>query len=1119
MNTTVKKWAKHIIAFLVVAAMAIALFPFTGLKMVTKADAGDVPAHEKKITENGDGTYKLELTVTGDADDDVQEAGGVNVVVVYDISQSMTSNAGSSSNSRADQAEDVVHNFLANLATYQNSAKDNIRVSLVTFAVTAGSAPAQGWITDVTTLANRFDEGGTDGNVNFSYTGTGTNWESALAQAQTLVDSVENKDPVFVVMITDGAPTASGNGNNAVAPTTAPLATLRDRYNAATDEASAIATAVQDTKGTFYGIYAYGTEADLLDDLMYYSVNGAHRGGSIDNVVAATEDAPNYFNAGETAQLQAAIDEIFDKVVQAMGISSAVISDGTTNEVATSTGEIAELLVVDESSYQYWLSIPVVEGKFTRMDRDGNTVEYTVKDNGDGTSTVTWGSNSVTVDGSVSGGQLKYEWTESNDLYKFDPPAAKLNGSSVDWDLSDVGTLLDGVTYSVTFDVYPSQDTLDIVADIKNDPGEDGAWGDLDPEVQKYIDVNGNLSTNTSATLTYVDTRTGESGKSTFDNPDPVKSEAVEQLAVTKEWENELDSQAAKPVTLNVTRDGEPKYEVSLSNDNDWKDTVYISIGILRTKGDDIEVLASGHDFTFTEPEDLTYHWELNVPTVRPMLIDGTETMLIKVDDKHQPEDGAKTYTIDDAEYYVGSEGEAALTAVNERRSSLVLTKEVTGEDAPEDAVFPFELTINNALAPEEEPEGDEGHDSDYWVWISVRDKDNNRINEGVEGATPEDGSNGWYYAPSGTKITIQAKAGYKIRINNLPTGSDYTIKEGDLEEGFTFDKAAIEATEGEGTTETFKGAQTSTGTIESTNTLYTVTYTNKYSLEPEPEPEPELTSVKVDKVWDDASDEAGARPKELTLTLKADGTEVKDKTPAITKSSDGNTWTYEWTELAKYQEDGTTEIKYTVTEAAVPEGYTCESATAENGGKITNKYTKEETPSEEKSVTVDPPVQKIFEGTDTLYNKGDFTFTITNVEAPEGVTAPMPTHTSVTNTETYERADKPGFYEFGEIKFTEPGTYVYKVTESGTVKNVTNDPDAEKGKTITFTVTADNDGNLSVSPTTDEVQLSFTNTYKEEAPKTGDSNNIMLLIALMVIAACVGASGIVLAKRAKKED
>ena len=1120
-------------ALSVFIAMMLAVVGFCVAPTMALADLNPdgSPLHDKTLADNEDGTFKLELSVTGDADTETEEAGKVNVLVVYDTSSSMTSNAQDSNYSRADQAEDVVHDFLTNLARYQNDAKDNINVALVTFArFTDQHNQGQTWTTNVTGLANRFEDGGTDRQTNFSYSGTqsnGTNWEAALDKANDLVGSAPGGAdvPTFVIMMTDGACTASGNGNNAIAPTGATIAQLRNFYSAATDDAREVALACEATGGTFYGIYAYGTEADLLDDLMYFSENGQHRGGNINNVVAATQDAPNFFLAANTAALNDAIEQIFQKIIDVLGISSVAISDGTTNQVQTST-EVAELLEVDEDSYQYWLKIPIDgNNQFQRISlASGDPVTYTVSSNG---STVSWGSNNVTVNGEIvsEGGQryLKYEWKEANALYDAAPPDAKFESGAVNWDLSSVGTLLDGVTYSVTFDCYPSQTTLDIVADIKNDPGTDGAWGDLDPEIQKYIDVKGNLSTNTTAKLTYTDTRTGDSGKSTYENPGPVKTAAVEEMAVSKQWDNAFNpDEEHDPIILTVTRDGEDTYEVNLSKDNDWTDNVFISIGIMRTDDEGaMEVLkgSEGHDFTFAELGSDQYHWELDVPVVHPMMINGVPTMLIKVDEKHPVPEGADTYEINGSEYYV-DDAAVSLNALNEHRSRLLLTKEVTGEGAPEDAEFPFTINVVNSKAPEAEPTDDPKHDSDYWVWISARDKDGKAI-EGIEGATQSSGS--WWYAPSGTDVTIPATAGCSILINNLPTGTTYTITEGDLEPAFIFDKAEIAFTEGEEpeTAWTFEGDKTSTGSIDTTNAAYTITYTNKY----------EVVDVSVKKVWDDAKNQDKIRPDELALTLNGlpEGAEAPE--PTITKNDDETEWTYTWKKLPKYDSQGE-EIEYTVTEDDVPDGYECEGSPADPDGIITNKHTPVTAEAEIKvtkaiegadwpegktltftlagsdgapmpeeitatleeagtvtfgpitytmdddgkeysytitedgfggvwtgtpgeitatvsvakndegglsttvtydpedatitnkyaptPVSVDPPVQKVIEGTEDLYNKGDFTFTIENTAAPEGVEAPMPTNTVITNSETYELEDKQGFYEFGEITFTD---------------------------------------------------------------------------------------------------
>ena len=55
------------------------------------AAAGDVPAHEKILQANDDGTYTIALTVTGDAEKKPTKA---NVIVVFDTSSSMNTATG-----------------------------------------------------------------------------------------------------------------------------------------------------------------------------------------------------------------------------------------------------------------------------------------------------------------------------------------------------------------------------------------------------------------------------------------------------------------------------------------------------------------------------------------------------------------------------------------------------------------------------------------------------------------------------------------------------------------------------------------------------------------------------------------------------------------------------------------------------------------------------------------------------------------------------------------------------------------------------------------------------------------------------------------------------------------
>lgn len=122
----------------------------------------------------------------------------------------------------------------------------------------------------------------------------------------------------------------------------------------------------------------------------------------------------------------------------------------------------------------------------------------------------------------------------------------------------------------------------------------------------------------------------------------------------------------------------------------------------------------------------------------------------------------------------------------------------------------------------------------------------------------------------------------------------------------------------------------------------------------------------------------------------------------------------------------------------------------------------------------------------------GKFTFTVTGEEG-----APMPANASVTN-------DTKGKVDFGKITFTlddlnkalgekpekREHTFTYAVTESGEVAGVTND--AKLSREVSFTVTDDGKGNLSVSCKPDgDVAFTFTNTYNVTPVETSVTDQI----------------------------
>ena len=101
----------------------------------------------------------------------------------------------------------------------------------------------------------------------------------------------------------------------------------------------------------------------------------------------------------------------------------------------------------------------------------------------------------------------------------------------------------------------------------------------------------------------------------------------------------------------------------------------------------------------------------------------------------------------------------------------------------------------------------------------------------------------------------------------------------------------------------------------------------------------PETTAVSVEKVWDDADDQDGMRPKEITIRLLANGEEVAGKTLTLNA---GNGWSGSFTGLDVYSEG--VAIVYTVEEDAVA-GYQPQiTGNAATGFTITNTHTPEKT-------------------------------------------------------------------------------------------------------------------------------------------------------------------------------
>ncbi|MBR3198384.1 MAG: Cna B-type domain-containing protein [Bacilli bacterium] len=1016
-----KKKGRVLLSLFAVILTVLSIFGITNL---VNADDDNTPKHFKRLTSNDDGTYKLALDVTGASDPEHEVASDVNVVIVYDLSESMSHTAtGTDGYTRGDLAEDVVHDFVSNLAGYQDSNRpENIQMALVTFSKTASTE--ENWTTELDDIIRKFDDNGKDGTTNFAYNGYGTNWEQGLFRANNLVTSLVNSgddDPTFVIFVTDGAPTARNtDGNPSTSPTNQTAESLRQYYAAALPYAKAI-QGRENT--TLYGLYIYANsnEPDLLDDLMCNSFRADGEERAIGSGTSV-EPNSNYYNAGNTAALEAAIDDIFHQVVQAMGITNVKISDGTTSAVKAKTKTV-NLLRVDESSYQYWLSMEVnlENGKYVNNDLG---YKITFNKNSDETYTGSWTDDkgTHTIDGVIETDPndktlpeenrkkvFKMEWDGPNAFYDKAAPEASLvtdeDGSqSVDWDISSLGVLLNGVTYTVTFDAWPTQYTYDLIADLENgtvqysdlssSPSNTSEYAGLDQYISKDLEGKYFLRTNTEAELTYTDTREENPSPKTkgYENPDPVKTN-VDEIGINKKWENDLDVEQGRAIKIIVNRDnGDEKeefYDAQLDFNNQYKvDGIKIATGLMRLDEKEdgtgtIEVLESGHDYTFAELNPDYYKWELFAETVHPMLINGELKELIllddavteihKIGDEIDPKyiapdemntndyynDGTNKYIkLDGKVYLVAKTTSPTIEAYNYRRSNLNIAKDVNGAaDASEE----FELNITVT---------DPGLSTGESLWFSVQE--NGEIIKDLSsmitssGWTPEENGSGFYYGASGTTLTIKLKVGQNLRFTNLTTKATYEITESD-KDGFIFTDANGSAVYGAGENEetldyvkgtdykvekTGKKVTKVTGDITLTNSTYTVEVENTY----------ESYSVDIVKKWDDHDDYDGLRD-DIEIQVKQDGNNYGDPvtiTEDSVNSEDSNEWDYtiskvtingEETNLPRFKADGS-EYTYSVTEADIDGYTTSEEEPVVGKGKVTYTFINTHIPKTEIKAT-----------------------------------------------------------------------------------------------------------------------------------------------------------------------
>ncbi len=232
-----------------------------------------------------------------------------------------------------------------------------------------------------------------------------------------------------------------------------------------------------------------------------------------------------------------------------------------------------------------------------------------------------------------------------------------------------------------------------------------------------------------------------------------------------------------------------------------------------------------------------------------------------------------------------------------------------------------------------------------------------------------------------------------------------------------------------------------------------------------------------------------------LTYTTKSLAKLVEEDKASLDASSDKPTWTIHYIAA---EQTGKLPAGVSATVSAID---ACVTVVDNGDGTLTatavygdagNEFVNTYTAAPAEASLVGKKNLQVPKGLTPADIAGKFTFTVTGEDG-----APMPANASVTN-------HAKGKVDFGKITFTlddlnkalgekpekREHTFTYTVTESGEVAGVTND--AKPSREVSFTVTDDGKGNLSVSRKPDgNAAFTFTNTYSATPVETSVTDQI----------------------------
>ena len=607
------------------AASAPAPFSAEGTEGVPDDPTLSAPAREKTVTANGDGTYKVALNVTGAKSEDtgaIVTNQPLDIVLVLDVSGSMADNL-SGGPKKIDALKTAVNGFIDATADENATISDRSqrnRIALVKFA--GEESPEVGNDTDwqgynyTQIVSNLTDEvSGLTSTVKGLRASGATSADYAFDRAQAALKYQPRANAKKVVIFfTDGEP----NHGSGFDPTVAATAVNK-------------AKSLKDAGTTIYSIGV---------------VSGANPGDTSSNLNKYMHGiSSNYPDATATSS-----EHLWGKSWNANLGDRAETS--SYYKAATDAGQLNNIF---ESIYQ----------EITK------TAEYADVTIHDRLSSWVVSSDSASENGEPAG--FTYTKTRNGQITAWDdaPEATVAADGTVSWPvMSNDDTLEDGVTYTVSFNVKPTQAAFDEA--VKNHKDDANASGDN----------NFYTNDNSSATVDYKTVVTSSQGGTTTSDPQtaaylqkPTITLPVSKITVTKTWSDGNANHENDSVQVQLKQDGKDyaNGSATLNAAGNWTHEFTVSAG------------PEGHKYTVEETAVDGYDASYELAVIK----DTTTSSVVAENDVKKlnligltEQDG--TVTITNKPSYV------TLPA-----SNLQVTKEVLGRGASADFTFNLKCEDN----------------------------------------------------------------------------------------------------------------------------------------------------------------------------------------------------------------------------------------------------------------------------------------------------------------------------------------------------------------------------------------------------------------------------------------